>query len=170
MPEPVLPAPWRMSYIRSLESSPAERSTSGCFLCDAVAKLDDPAQRRERLILWDSPHCVCLLNRYPYTSGHLLIAPKRHVAELDAVDAETLVDLNVQVVRAIALLKKVMRPQGFNLGINMGSAAGAGVPGHLHEHVVPRWAGDVNFMSVVGETKVVPSTTSALWAELAAAL
>ena len=170
MPEPVLPAPWRMTYIKSLESSPAERSTSGCFLCDAVAKLRDEAERRERLILWDSDRCVCLLNRYPYTSGHLLIAPKQHLAELDGLDRETLVDLNVQVVRAVALLKKVMRPQGFNLGINMGSAAGAGVPGHLHEHVVPRWAGDVNFMSVVGETKVVPSTTSALWAELIAAV
>ena len=169
MPEPVLPAPWRMTYIKSLESSPAERSTSGCFLCDAVAKLHDDAERRERLILWDSGRCVCLLNRYPYTSGHLLIAPKRHLSDLDGLDHETLVDLNVQVVRAVALLKKVMRPQGFNLGINMGSAAGAGVPGHLHEHVVPRWAGDVNFMSVVGETKVVPSTTNALWEELTAA-
>jgi ATP adenylyltransferase len=170
MPEPVLPAPWRMSYIKSLESSPAERSTSGCFLCDAVAKLDDERQRRERLILWHSDRCICLLNRYPYTSGHLLIAPKLHVADLDVVDQETLLDLNVQAVRAIALLRKVLRPQGFNIGINMGSAAGAGVPGHLHQHVVPRWAGDVNFMSVVGETKVVPSTTSALWSELMAAM
>lgn len=159
-----------MDYIRSLERSPAERSTSGCFLCDAVAALGNPAQRRERLVLWDSPHCLCVLNRYPYTSGHLLIAPRAHIADLDALDAETLVDLNVQTVRAVALLKKVMRPQGFNLGINMGTAAGAGVPGHLHEHVVPRWAGDVNFISVIGETKVVPSTTSALWDELTAAL
>lgn len=170
MPEPVLPAPWRMDYIRSLARTPAERKTCGCFLCDAVAKPDDADERESRLVLWYSERCVCLLNRYPYTSGHLLIAPRAHVADLDALDRETRIDLADQVVRAIELLKKVMRPQGFNLGINQGSAAGAGVPGHLHEHVVPRWSGDVNFMSVVGETKVVPSTVTALWAELMAAL
>lgn len=169
MPEPVLAAPWRMTYLKSLEKSPAEKSSCGCFLCDAAMASDD-RQRRDRLVLWHSEHCVCLMNRYPYTSGHLLVAPREHASEFDELTSIVRADLGEQVARAIRLLRQVIKPQGFNVGLNLGSAAGAGVPGHLHEHIVPRWAGDVNFMSVVGETKVVPSTVEALWAELTRSL
>lgn len=169
MPNTTLHAPWRMEYIRSLEKS-NEPTTCGCFLCDATATFDDPAQRRRRLVLWKSEHTVCLINRFPYTSGHLLVAPTAHLADLSDLSADALLDLNVQTVKAVELLKRVMSPQGFNIGINMGSAAGAGVPGHLHQHIVARWGGDVNFMSVVGEVRIIPHAMESLWEQLVAAL
>src|SRR5690606_21222717 len=111
--------------------------------------------RRERLVLWQSDHCLVLINRYPYTNGHLLVAPKAHVAELEDLDEPQMLDLGRQTVAAVALLRRAMSPQGFNIGINLGRCAGAGVPGHLHQHIVPRWAGDTNFMGVVAEVRVV---------------
>lgn len=169
MANTTLHAPWRMEYIRSLEKA-HRPATCGCFLCDAAQKYDDLAERKSRLVLWKSEHSICLINRFPYTSGHLLIAPAAHLADLAELSADALLDLNVQTVRAIELLKRVMHPQGFNIGINMGSAAGAGVPGHLHQHVVARWAGDVNFMSVVGEVRIIPNAMETLWEQLTAAM
>lgn len=169
MPNTTLHAPWRMEYIRSLEKS-NEPASCGCFLCDATSTFERPDERKKRLVLWKSEHCVCLINRFPYTSGHLLVAPSAHVADLSDLDDATLLDLNKQTVRAVELLRKVMNPQGFNIGINMGSAAGAGVPGHLHQHIVARWAGDVNFMSVVGEVRIIPNAMASLWEQLMAAL
>lgn len=160
MDKPTLYAPWRMDYIRSLE-----RPDEGqCFLCLAAAASDE--QTKERLVLWRSELSVVLMNRYPYTNGHLLVAPLGHKADLcDLTDAE-LADIQKQTLKAVELLKVAMSPQGFNIGINIGRCAGAGVPGHLHQHIVPRWGGDGNFMTVIGDVRIVPQATDQLYDEL----
>ena len=167
MPADYLQAPWRMDYIRSLEKpADPQDGTGGCFLCRAADAGDDPARRKAALLVWSTEHILCVINRYPYTNGHLLIAPRRHLAGVaDLTDAEAL-DLHRQTVRAVDLLKRAMSPQGFNLGVNLGRCAGAGLPGHLHRHVVPRWSGDVNFMSVVGDVRVVPQAVEKLYDDL----
>jgi ATP adenylyltransferase len=154
-------APWRMDYIKSLHKPGSER----CFLCDAAAA-SDQNQAREALVLWQTAHSVILLNRYPYTNGHLLVAPRSHKSELEELSPEEKGDLLEQTTEAVGLLRRAVSAQGFNIGINLGRCAGAGVPGHLHQHVVPRWAGDVNFMSVVGEVQVVPEAISQIYNEL----
>ena len=156
-----LQAPWRMDYIRSIDKSDA----GPCFLCAAAAAASD-AEKRERLVLWTSEHCVVLINRFPYTNGHILVAPIAHKADLELLSDEEHLDMRRQAVRVVQLLKRAVSPQGFNLGINLGRCAGAGLPGHIHEHVVPRWAGDTNFMSVVGDVRVVPQAMSQLYDEL----
>ena len=156
-----LHAPWRMEYIRTLEKPEGD----ACFICLAVAAASDD-DRRKRLVLWQSDHSIVIINRFPYTNGHLLIAPKAHKSDLELLtDAEQL-DLQLQTTEAVRLLKRAMSPQGFNIGINLGRCAGAGLPGHLHQHIVPRWAGDTNFMSVVADTRVVPQAMSVLYDEL----
>ncbi|MBC7785400.1 MAG: HIT domain-containing protein [Burkholderiales bacterium] len=159
-----LHAPWRMDYIRSLEN--ADQSQGGCFLCQAIASLAVPEQRRARLVLWDTPHSVVVMNKFPYTNGHVLVAPRSHVGAIEDLAVDQLTDLQSQTVAVVKLLKKVMAPQGFNIGINQGRCAGAGLPGHLHQHIVPRWGGDVNFMSVVGNIRVQPQAMELLYAEL----
>lgn len=153
-------APWRIDYIRSLH----QPAPGVCFLCQAAAT--DAAQHSNALILWSTPHTIVLMNRFPYANGHLLVAPAAHQAELDHLDMEQLADLQAQTARAISLLKRAISPQGFNVGINLGRCAGAGVPGHLHQHIVPRWAGDINFMAAIGETHIVPQAVSQLYEEL----
>ena len=161
MPHSALSAPWRIDYIKSL-SKPAP---DGCFLCDA-AKAATDAERRERLVLWSDEHVVVLMNRYPYSNGHLLVAPKAHKAEPEELtDAEHLA-VGKATTDAVALLRRAVSAQGFNVGMNLGRVAGAGVPGHLHQHVVPRWGGDTNFMHVVGEVPVIPEATGRLYDEL----
>jgi ATP adenylyltransferase len=164
MPSPenrALYAPWRMDYIRSLHQPGGD----GCFLCDAaIAETEE--ERRARLVLWRTDHSVVLINRFPYTNGHLLIAPRVHKPEMEELTEPERLDLMDQTTEAVRLLKRAVSAQGFNVGINLGRCAGAGVPGHLHQHVVPRWAGDVNFMHVVGETHVIPEAMSQLYAEL----
>ena len=160
MSTPSLYAPWRMDYLRTIDAP----GGGGCFLCEAAACPE--AEFRDRLILWRTPRMVVLINRFPYTNGHLLVAPLAHVAEYEAVPADDLLDLQAQTAAAIRLLKRAMSPQGFNVGINLGRAAGAGVPGHLHQHVVPRWAGDTNFMNVVAGVRVVPQAVEQLYEEL----
>jgi ATP adenylyltransferase len=150
-----------MDYIRSLEKP----DDSVCFFC-AAGQADNVATRRERLVLWVSEHSVVLLNRYPYTNGHLLVSPRSHSAEMDQLAEPQLLDMQLQTIRALKLLKRALSPQGFNLGINLGRCAGAGVPGHIHQHIVPRWGGDTNFMSVVGEVRIVPQAISQLYEEL----
>jgi ATP adenylyltransferase len=162
----VLYAPWRMDYIRSL-SKPDKDKPPGeeCFLCGAAAASSDD-ERRRRLVLWQTPHCVVMLNRFPYTNGHLLVLPRAHKAELEELTDDERLDLQRQTTEVVKLLKRAVSAQGFNIGINLGRCAGAGVPGHLHQHVVPRWAGDINFMHVVGETRIVPEAMSQLYKEL----
>jgi ATP adenylyltransferase len=153
-------APWRMEYIRSLD-----RSDEGCFLCAGVSSAT-PDENRQRLVLWHTEHSVVVINRFPYSNGHLLIAPRTHKAELEELTAEEHTDLMLQTTECVRLLKRAVSAQGFNIGINLGKCAGAGLPGHLHQHVVPRWAGDTNFMSVVGEVRVVPQAMTQLHDEL----
>lgn len=172
-------APWRMAYIKNLERDAAERDPlakrfNDCFLCAAanfelaVAELGETEEEamRRRLVVWRSEHHAAVINRYPYTSGHLMIAPRRHLADLEEMSRQEAADQHEQTVRAVRLLKKVMDPQGFNVGLNLGRCAGAGLPGHLHLHLVPRWNGDTNFMSVVGTVRIVPQAAEMLWEEL----
>jgi ATP adenylyltransferase len=159
---PTLHAPWRMDYIRNISGSSPDPS---CFICQAAAATDQK-ELAERLVLWSTPHSIVVINRFPYTNGHLLIAPRAHKSELQDLTPDELLDLNVQTSAAIVLLKKAISPQGFNIGINLGRVAGAGLPGHLHQHLVPRWNGDTNFMSVVGEVRVVPEAMSQMYKEL----
>jgi len=151
-------APWRMDYIRSLEK-PDEGS---CFLCLASER----KHHHDRLVLWQTDLTVVLMNRFPYTNGHLLVAPIAHKPELADLTPEELCDLGEQTARAVELLKRAISPQGFNIGMNLGRCAGAGVPGHLHQHVVPRWAGDTNFMNVVGQVRIIPQATEQLYEHL----
>ena len=139
-------APWRQSYVSN------ETSDSCCIFCPHPAGKND----RERLILTRSGHSLMMLNRYPYTGGHLMVAPLRHVAQLDGLSDPELLDLMHLLRRGQALLKRAVSPDGFNIGINLGRAAGAGVEEHLHIHIVPRWNGDSNFMTVVGDVRVIP--------------
>ena len=157
----VLYAPWRMDYIRSLQKPVG----SGCFLCESAAA-DNDERRRERLVLWQTDLSIVLINRFPYTNGHLLVAPRAHKADLEELSDDEGLDLARQTTAAVRLLKRAVSAQGFNIGINLGRIAGAGVPGHVHQHVVPRWGGDVNFVNVVGETRIIPQAMSQLYEEL----
>jgi len=153
-----------MAYIKGL-SNP---DSGECFLC-AAAKATSEDERRGRLVVWDTELSVVVINLFPYTNGHLLIAPKAHKAELEELDEAEALDLQRQTTEAVKLLKRALSPQGFNIGINLGRCAGAGLPGHVHQHVVPRWAGDVNFMTVVGDVRVVPDAADRIWDELVGA-
>jgi ATP adenylyltransferase len=155
-------APWRMDYIKSLGSG---KRDEGCFLCKAAAAVTAD-EEAAALLLWKTELSVVLINRYPYANGHLLVAPRRHVAELEELTADELGDVSRQTVSVVTLLKKGVSAQGFNIGINLGRVAGAGVPGHLHQHIVPRWGGDINFMHVIGQVSVVPQANNQLYAEL----
>jgi ATP adenylyltransferase len=160
MQNDVVFAPWRIEYLRSLDKADGGE----CFFCEAAAASGD--EKKQRLVLWTTPHSVVLMNRYPYTNGHLLIAPRAHKAEMGDLSPDEMLDLQQQTARAIQLLRQAVSAQGFNVGINLGRCAGAGVPGHLHQHLVPRWAGDTNFISIVGETRIVPQALSQLYDEL----
>jgi ATP adenylyltransferase len=153
-----------MDYIKSL-SQPHSKEAGKCFLCEAAAA-NDEASRRQRLVLWQTDLVMVLINRFPYANGHLLVAPRVHKAEMEELSDAEWTDMGRQTTAAVRLLKRAVSAQGFNIGINLGRVAGAGVPGHLHQHVVPRWGGDINFMHVIGETSVVPQATSQLYEEL----
>ena len=160
----VLWAPWRLAFIQQEDQEDQPPSESGCFICQAVTDSQD----RKRHVFFRSETSIGILNRYPYNNGHLLIAPKRHAARLgDLAEAETL-DLMRQITRWVERLEQEMQPDGFNIGLNLGHAAGAGLPGHLHWHIVPRWTGDVNFMPVLAGVKVIPQSLDALWEILTA--
>jgi ATP adenylyltransferase len=148
-----------MEYIKSLGKE------GGCFLCDAAAA-NTPEKKRALMVLWASDQSIVLINRFPYANGHLLIAPKTHKGDLEELSEAEQLDLSVQTIAVVKLLKRAVSAQGFHIGINLGTVAGAGLPGHVHQHVVPRWGGDTNFMSVVGETRVVPEALSQMYEEL----
>lgn len=142
-------APWRAQYIR--DSSGERDAEPGCFLCRGLAGPED----RENLLVWRGAHSVVVLNRFPYNNGHLLVAPKVHRGTLGELDGPDLTEPIETLRRMVAVLDRMLRPQGYNIGLNQGKSAGAGLPGHLHWHVVPRWDGDTNFMTVLGNTKVI---------------
>lgn len=157
-----LQAPWRIEYIRSL--SPSVGKTEGCFMCEAAVV--SRKKWADLYLLWRTDHCLVMLNRFPYANGHILVAPLAHVAEWEDLTPEIVMDIGVQTQKALTLLRKTVSAQGFNVGMNLGRVAGAGIPGHLHQHVVPRWGGDVNFMSVVGEVRVIPQALGLLYQEM----
>ena len=135
-----------MAYIDQAREAP-----EGCLFCDLAGHPDD-----EGMVLGREKRAFAVMNAYPYNPGHLMVAPLRHVADLDSLDVDELTDTGRMLQRAVTALRREMSPDGFNIGMNLGKVAGAGVPGHLHWHVVPRWDGDTNFMPVVGQTKVLP--------------
>jgi ATP adenylyltransferase len=141
-------APWRMEYIGSAR----EGKDEGCLFCEKPKEGDD----EQALILARSELSFAMLNRYPYNSGHLMVAPFRHVGELEEVKDDESLDMQQLLQRCIGALKEAMQPEGFNIGMNLGEVAGAGIPDHLHWHVVPRWTGDTNFMPTIGWSKVLP--------------
>lgn len=157
-------APWRMPYLKSITK---KDPPGGCFFCDYAAS---PKKDRKNLVVLRGKACFTVLNRYPYAGGHLLVAPLAHKGDLALFTDREKSELFEQLVRMQKLLTRLMRPQGFNIGVNVGKAAGAGVPGHLHFHLVPRWFGDVNFMTSVGHSKVIPQALQDLHAELQKAL
>lgn len=164
-------APWRLAYIQeaSSEKSASRQENSllamapgsdpDCFVCQAVADADT----RSRLVVAKTNHSITLLNRYPYNNGHLLVAPRRHCPRLDLLFAEEQCDLVAEIARMINLLERTIHPEGFNVGLNLGQVAGAGLPGHLHWHIVPRWSGDTNFMPALAGIKVIPQSLETLW-------
>ncbi len=149
----VLWAPWRMQYISEVDKG------GECFLCSAAASSDDHAC----FVLWRSQTCLAVLNRWPYNNGHLLIAPKAHKADLAELTDAELADQMAMLKRCERNLSHAMSPDGFNVGLNLGRAAGAGLRDHLHWHLVPRWNGDTNFMPVTASSKVIPQSLEALW-------
>jgi ATP adenylyltransferase len=149
-------APWRLAYVAA---PPKPADDSACFICRGLTETDD----RRNLIVLRTAHSTVVLNRFPYNNGHLLIAPLAHRGQLSDLADDELLDLQLVLRRMIALLGKAMRPDGYNVGLNLGRVAGAGLPGHLHWHVVPRWNGDTNFMPVVADTKVMPQSLDALY-------
>jgi ATP adenylyltransferase len=153
-------APWRAQYIR--ESSTSGGSDPGCFICRGLAADDD----RGNLIAWRRPCSVLLLNKYPYNNGHLLVAPLAHKGSLAELEGPELYEPLETVKLAVGLLERLLRPQGFNIGLNLGPAAGAGLPGHLHWHIVPRWQGDTNFMPVLAGAKVIVDSLEELYDQL----
>lgn len=154
-------SPWRMEYVRQ----PGGGGKGRCIFCAGEADLADP----ERLLLGVWPHTVALLNKYPYNNGHVLVAPRRHVAELWDLSPEELRELFSLVSLGAKTLRQVYHAEGLNVGMNLGRAAGAGIADHLHAHIVPRWGGDTNFMASVLDTRVLPESLAETHARLAAA-
>jgi ATP adenylyltransferase len=158
--------PWRYRFISSIKSDAV------CVFCWAAAadEKGSSAQRqtqdRERLVIYRGQHTFAILNRYPYTNGHLMVAPFEHIADLSSCSTELLAEMMDLSKRAETALKQVYHPDGFNVGFNLGKCAGAGVEGHLHLHMVPRWIGDANFVSVIGETRLLPENLESTYEKL----
>jgi len=142
------------------------RRKEGCIFCDKVAEGRD----RENYVLYRGQLGFIMLNLYPYSNGHLMVAPYSHVGNLEDLDDETQAELMSLVVKGTRLLRQVLRPEGFNVGLNIGKAAGAGVDDHVHIHIVPRWLGDTNFMPIIGETRVIPEHLDETYDRLMAVL
>jgi ATP adenylyltransferase len=156
-------APWRLAYVATAAKKP---SPDACFVCQGLAEPDD----RRNLIVLRTPRSVVFLNRFPYNNGHLLVAPVHHKARLDELDGDELLATMETLRRMIPVLDELMEPDGYNVGLNLGRAAGAGLPGHLHWHLVPRWNGDTNFMPVLANTNVIVQSLDALYDLLVARL
>ena len=156
-------APWRMEYIRSTVKEPAD---TGCVFCAMLNEQDDV----KNLILHRFPRCFLVLNLYPYTNGHLMVVPLRHTAEFASITPEEHTEMGDVLALAQKVIAECFTPHGFNIGMNLGRSAGAGVVGHLHYHIVPRWSGDSNFMSTVGHTRVMSESLPESYARLKIAI
>ena len=148
--------PWRFKYISMSEAQ------EGCFFCLAAAEPEND----ERLVVWQGDRFLVILNRYPYTNGHLMVAPLAHVADPASSDAPSRAEFWPIILRCQRALEEAYAPHGFNMGLNIGRAAGAGVPGHYHFHIVPRWEGDTNFISVLGDVRLIPEEPEQVLAKL----
>ena len=146
-------APWRAQYIRDAPKAEMGLAVEDCFLCRAIAA--PSTFDRENLVVCRRPNSVVMLNRFPYNNGHLLVAPLAHLGRLDELSGAHLVEPLETIKEMVAVLDRIFLPHGYTIGANLGKAAGAGLPGHLHWHVVPRWDGDTNFMPVLGQAKVI---------------
>lgn len=152
--------PWRYQYIRT--AGAAEE----CIFCAAAA---DVEHDQERLVVHRAAHCFVILNRYPYTSGHVMVVPYAHEATLAGLAEEAALEMMRLAQRTESILRELYRPEGLNFGINIGRCAGAGIAGHIHLHGLPRWAGDANFMTTVGETRVLPEDLMETWRKIRSA-
>jgi ATP adenylyltransferase len=152
--------PWRYAYV-----STAEKAV-GCVFCNAIQADDD----EKMLIIHRGQHCFIILNAYPYTPGHVMVVPYAHLDELQKLPLEAAHELIELSQRMETLLRELYHPDGINLGMNIGKAAGAGIAGHIHMHVLPRWVADANFLSVVGETRILPETLDVTWKRMKAAV
>jgi ATP adenylyltransferase len=165
-------APWRLAYIAGEAGRPAELPQSGdqqlqllpgadpsCFICRDVAESAD----RQNLVIERTELSIVILNRFPYNNGHLLVAPRAHRGRIDELDDLQLVDLQRLISSYVRRLERLLNAEGFNIGLNLGKVAGAGLPGHLHWHIVPRWHGDTNFMPSLAGIRVIPQSLDALW-------
>ena len=153
-------APWRMEYIRTLAE---EHADDGCFLCRYWNHPDDD---RDHRVICRSKSCFVVMNRFPYSNGHLLISCGRHCGRIDELTDDEQLEMTRLTRKMILLLEQTVHAQGFNVGINLGRCAGAGLPDHLHTHIVPRWNGDTNYMSVVGDVRVINDSLDTLYDQL----
>lgn len=156
----IIYTPWRYEYVSTVD----ERE--GCIFCDKAAEDDD----RENLIVLRAERCMAMLNLYPYSSGHTMVAPYTHAGSIEDLDMETLTEMMAVARRLMREIRLSFGNEGFNIGINISRVAGAGITEHVHMHVVPRWAGDANFMPVVGNTRVLPMSLEQVWERLTASL
>jgi ATP adenylyltransferase len=147
-------APWRIKFVES--------RISGCIFCKVLKETDGPGN----LVIFRAETCFVILNRYPYTSGHLMVVANPHRSSLEDLDTRTRTEMMELVTRAMTVIRSVYHPDAFNIGANIGAAAGAGVAGHVHIHVVPRWTGDTNFMATLAGTKVMPESLEETYARL----
>lgn len=155
-------APWRFEYVTSVD----QRDREACIFCRALSSERD----RDTLTLLRRSRCFALLNLYPYTSGHCMVAPNAHVSDLEQLDEATLAEIMVTARSLLRALRVAYAPHGFNVGFNVGAAAGAGIEEHLHLHLVPRWRGDTNIMGVIGGTRVIPEDLGTTFDKLQAAI
>jgi len=154
----ILWAPWRMIYIRRFSSE----DRSECFLCKAAREKND----EENLVVFRGETCFVIMNRFPYNNGHLMVAPYRHVGSILELREEESAEIMSLLKLSVKALSEEYKPDGYNIGLNLGRVAGAGLADHIHFHVVPRWAGDTNFMPVISETKVIPEGLEETWRRL----
>ena len=153
-------APWRIKYVQGLDGKPqpAGKNTNQtaedgtCFICH---NFNHPEDDNENMVLWRTDKSIIILNRFPYNNGHILIAPNRHIPDFDRATDEELLEMTKLIRESQKALSLAIKPHGFNVGMNFGRCAGAGLPGHLHIHIVPRWDGDTNYMSVCSDTEVI---------------
>lgn len=153
-------APWRIGYVQGLDKDDSSKERkSDCFICH---NYQTPEDDEKNLVLWRTDKTIVILNRYPYNNGHLLIAPVRHIPDLNDVSDEENLEMMKLIRDSQKALSLAIKPQGFNVGMNFGRCAGAGLPGHMHIHVVPRWSGDTNFMAVCSGTDVISQSLTEL--------
>ncbi|UCD15598.1 MAG: HIT domain-containing protein [Candidatus Omnitrophota bacterium] len=148
-------APWRINYV-------TQKKRKGCILC----RIKKAAADKKNFVILRSSHCYAVLNTFPYNNGHFMVVSNRHICSLDKLSDGQILDMNKTVIKIKNVLKKVLSPNGFNIGINIGRVSGAGVDKHLHIHVVPRWLGDTNFMPVTADTKIVSQSLGALYTQI----